>query len=218
MNVIKNCFSSLKSIMGSMSCRSCAVSGGYAASKLGGGISLVKNSPVELLTYRSADLSRERVITQEILSRFGISEKFVAVRVQEDKFTDLKNKEIQGHKDTVARVRDWYNPYQNYLGLSMGKLESSSDVAKKECRNAMNVMLMEKDDFNKKILNSDNLQKQYGGNGNKSWVVAPLKDLLDKGAKVYPDESCSLRLGQPFIITLPETTKVNVDIYPVSKK
>ncbi|EBP3977845.1 type III secretion system effector ADP-ribosyltransferase SeoC, partial [Salmonella enterica subsp. enterica] len=101
---------------------------------------------------------------------------------------------------------------------SMGKLELSSDVTKKEYRNAMNVMLMEKDDFNKKILNFDNLQKNYGGNGNKSWVVAPLKDLLDKGAKLYPDESCSLRLGQPFIITLPETTKVNVDIYPVSKK
>ncbi len=100
----------------------------------------------------------------------------------------------------------------------MGKLELSSDVTKKEYRNAMNVMLMEKDDFNKKILNFDNLQKHYGGNGNKSWVVAPLKDLLDKGAKLYPDESCSLRLGQPFIITLPETTKVNVDIYPVSKK
>ncbi|EGG9031358.1 secretion protein EspJ, partial [Salmonella enterica] len=112
----------------------------------------------------------------------------------------------------------WYNPYQNYLGISMGRVELSSEIAKKECRNAMNVMLMERNDFNNKILNSDNLQKQYGGNGNKSWVVAPLKELLDKGAKVYPDETCSLRLGQPFIITLPETTKVNVDIYPVNKK
>ncbi|ECJ2263681.1 type III secretion system effector ADP-ribosyltransferase SeoC [Salmonella enterica subsp. salamae] len=217
MNVIKNCFSSLNNILG-MSCRSYAVSEGHAASKFGDKILAAKNTPVELLTYRSADLSKERAITQEILSRFNITEKFVAVRIQEDKFTDLKSKTIQGHKDTVARVRDWYNPYQNYLGISMGKLESSSDVTKKEYRNAMNVMLMEKDDFNKKILNFDNLQKHYGGNGNKSWVVAPLKDLLDKGAKLYPDESCSLRLGQPFIITLPETTKVNVDIYPVSKK
>ncbi|HCL5256434.1 TPA: type III secretion system effector ADP-ribosyltransferase SeoC [Salmonella enterica] len=217
MNVIKNCFSSLNNILG-MSCRSYAVSEGHAASKFGDKILAAKNTPVELLTYRSADLSKERTITQEILSRFNITEKFVAVRIQEDKFTDLKSKTIQGHKDTVARVRDLYNPYQNYLGISMGKLELSSDVTKKEYRNAMNVMLMEKDDFNKKILNSDNLQKHYGGNGNKSWVVAPLKDLLDKGAKLYPDESCSLRLGQPFIITLPETTKVNVDIYPVSKK
>ncbi|EJO0236738.1 EspJ family T3SS effector ADP-ribosyltransferase [Salmonella enterica] len=188
------------------------------ASKLGSKIVNVKNGSAELLTYRSADLSKERVITQEILSRLDIRENFVAVRIQEDKFTDLKNKTIQGHKETVAKVRDWYNPYQNYLGISMGRVELSSDIAKKECRNAMNVMLMERNDFNNKILNSDNLQKQYGGNGNKSWVVAPLKELLDKGAKVYPDETCSLRLGQPFIITLPETTKVNVDIYPVNKK
>ncbi len=82
----------------------------------------------------------------------------------------------------------------------------------------MNVMLMEKNVFDKKLLNADNLQKQYGGNVNKSWVVAPLTDLLEKGAKVYPDESCALRLGKPFIITLPETAKVNVDIYPVNKK
>ncbi|EAN8914186.1 EspJ family T3SS effector ADP-ribosyltransferase [Salmonella enterica] len=217
MNIIKNCFSFLNSMLG-MSGRAYAVSEGHIASKLGSKIVNVKNGSAELLTYRSADLSKERVITQEILSRLDIRENFVAVRIQEDKFTDLKNKTIQGHKETVAKVRDWYNPYQNYLGISMGRVELSSDIAKKECRNAMNVMLMERNDFNNKILNSDNLQKQYGGNGDKSWVVAPLKELLDKGAKVYPDETCSLRLGQPFIITLPETTKVNVDIYPVNKK
>lgn len=69
-----------------------------------------------------------------------------------------------------------------------------------------------------KILNQNNLQSEYGGNQNKSWVVSPLKDFLEKGAKIYPDESSSLRLGKPFIINLPETTKVNVDIYPVRKK
>lgn len=217
MNFIKAGFSSLRNILG-MSSRSYAVSTGHVASKFAGNILSAKNSSIELLTYRSANLSKERVITQEILSRFEISENFVAVRVQEDEFTDLKNKTIQGHKDTVAKVRDWYNPYQNYLGISMGKLKSSSDVAKKECRNAINVMLMENNDFQNKVLNHDNLQSQYGGNENKSWVVAPLKDFLDKGAKVYPDESSALRLGQPFIITLPKTTKVNVDIYPVSKK
>jgi len=79
-------------------------------------------------------------------------------------------------------------------------------------------MLMEKHEFENKILHHDNLQSQYGGNENKSWVVAPLKDFLDKGAKVYPDQSSALRLGHPFIITLPETTKMNVDIYPVRKK
>lgn len=217
MNFIKTGFSSLNNILG-MSCRSYAVSKEHADNKFAGNILSIKNSPIELLTYRSADLSKEHFITQDILSRFDIGENFVAVRIQEDKFTDLKNKTIQGHKDTVATVRDWYNPYQNYLGISMGKLKSSSDVANKECRNAINVMLMEKSEFKNKILNHDNLQSQYGGNKNKSWVVSPLKNFLDKGAKVYPDESSSLRLGQPFIITLPETTKVDVDIYPVRKK
>ncbi|EDP8625423.1 EspJ family T3SS effector ADP-ribosyltransferase [Salmonella bongori] len=217
MNVIKNCLSSLNNLLG-ISCRSYAVSEGHVASKFLGGVLAVKNSPVELLTHRNADLSKERFITQRVLSNFGISKDFVAVRVQEDKFTDFKNKEIQGHKETVAKVRDWYNPYENYLGIPMGRLESSSDVAKKESRNAMNVMLMEKKVFDEKVLNADNLQKHYGGNVNKSWVVAPLTELLEKGAKVYPDESCALRLGEPFIITLPETAKVNVDIYPVNKK
>lgn len=217
MNFIKTGFSSLKNIFG-MSCRSYAVSKGHAANKFAGNILSVKNSPIELLTYRSADLSKEHFITQDILSRFEISENFVAVRVQANKFTDLKNKTIQGHKGTVATVRDWYNPYQNYLGISMGKLKSSSDVANKECRNAINVMLMEKNQFKDKILNRDNLQSRYGGNENKSYVVAPLKDFLDKGAKVYPDETSALRLGHPFIITLPETTKINVEIYPLRKK
>ncbi|WP_261641378.1 EspJ family T3SS effector ADP-ribosyltransferase [Erwinia mallotivora] len=217
MSFIKTCFSPLTNIF-SLRCRSYEVSKGNAVNKFAENIFSVKNSPVELLTYRSADLSKERFITQNILSRFDISENFVAVRVQEDKFTDLKNKTIQGYKKTVATVRDWYNPYKNYLGISMGKLKSSSDVANKESRESINVMRMEKNEFKNKILNQDNLQSQYGGNENKSWVVAPLKDFLDKGAKVYPDESSALRLGQPFIITLPETTKVNVEIYPVRKK
>lgn len=217
MNFIKASFSSLNNIF-DMSCRSYKVSKKHTDKEFIGDILSIKNSPVKLLTYRSADLSKERFITQGILSRFNISENFVAVRIQEDKFTDLKNKSIQGHKNTVAIVRDWYNPYRNHLGISMGKLNSSSDIANKECRNAINVMLMGKNEFKNGILNHDNLQSQYGGNKNKSWVVAPLKDYLDKGAKVYPDESSSLRLGQPFIITLPETTKVNVEIYPVHKK
>ncbi|HEN3279373.1 TPA: EspJ family T3SS effector ADP-ribosyltransferase [Yersinia enterocolitica] len=217
MNFIKSGFLSLSNICG-MSCRSYAVSKGHAASKFTENILSTKNSPIELLTYRCADLSKEHFITQNILSIFDISENFVAIRVQGDKFTDLKNKTIQGHKNTVAKVRDWYNPYQNNFGISMGKLKPSSDIAKKECRNAINVMLMEKNDFKNKILNHDNLQNQYGGDGNKSLVVASLKDFLDIGAKVYPDDSSALRLGQPFIITFPETTKINVDIYPVSNK
>lgn len=130
MNVIKNCLSSLNNLLG-ISCRSYAVSEGHVTSKFLGGVLAVKNSPVELLTHRNADFSKERFITQSALSNFGIGKGCVAVRVQEDKFTDFKNKEIQGHKETVAKVRDWCNPYENYLGNPMGRLESSSDVAKK---------------------------------------------------------------------------------------
>ncbi|END9672437.1 secretion protein EspJ, partial [Escherichia coli] len=50
-----------------------------------------------------------------------------------------------------------------------------------------------------------------------SWVAASVGSLLDKGAKVYPDTSCSLRLGEPFIFTLPESVRVDVDIYPLKK-
>lgn len=75
---------------------------------------------------------------------------------------------------------------------------------------------MEKNTFNEKILNSnDNLQKSYSKTEESSWVSASVGSLLDKGAKVYPDISCSLRLGEPFIITLPETVRLDVDIHPL---
>lgn len=217
MDFIKTGSSALKNIFG-ISCRSYSISKGHASDKIAGGILRIDNSPVNLITYRRAELSQESFITKQILARYDINENTVAVRIQEDKFTDLKKKTIQGHKDTVAKVRDWYNPFQSHLGIPMGKLKLSSDVANEECRNAINVMLMEKDDFKNQVLNQNTQQSKYGGNQNKSWVVAPLKDFLDKGAKIYPDESSSLRLGHPVIITLPETTKVNVSIYPVHKK
>ncbi|EEV2510661.1 secretion protein EspJ, partial [Escherichia coli] len=89
---------------------------------------------------------------------------------------------------------------------------------KEESRNALNFMIMEKDTFNEKILNSNaNLQKKYGTTENSSWVSASVGSLLDKGAKVYPDISCSLRLGEPFIITLPETVRLDVNIHPLKK-
>lgn len=40
----------------------------------------------------------------------------------------------------------------------MGKFKLLFDIVKKECRNVINVMLMEKNDFKNKILNYDNLQ------------------------------------------------------------
>ncbi|EGC0245910.1 EspJ family T3SS effector ADP-ribosyltransferase [Escherichia coli] len=149
---------------------------------------------------------------------FNIKRDFVAVRIQSNQFTDLKNKTIQGHKDTVAKVMDWYNPQKNAFGIMMGTPRRSADIAKEESRNALNFMIMEKDTFNEKILNSnDNLQKKYGTTENSSWVSASVGSLLDKGAKVYPDISCSLRLGEPFIITLPETVRLDVDIHPLKK-
>lgn len=47
-----------------------------------------------------------------------------------------------------------------------------------------------------------------------------LKTLIDQGCKVYPDMSSHLRPGDghPFIITLPKTTKTNVEIYPINEE
>lgn len=175
-------------------------------------------TPVKLLSYRNADLIKENHTTEKVLSIFNIKRDFVAVRIQSNQFTDLKNKTIQGHKDTFAQVIDWYNPRKNTAGITTGTPRRSADIAKEESRNALNFMIMEKDTFNEKILNSNaNLQKKYNTTEDSSWVVTPMSELLDKGAKVYPDISCSLRLGEPFIITLPESVKLKVDIYPIKK-
>lgn len=176
----------------------------------------VSRSTVELISYRKTGDSLERKITERVLADFNIGKDFLAVRIQENQFTDNINKQIQGHQNTLAKVRDWYNPFISDFGRPMGKLRVSGDIAKQENANALNVMLMSKEDFQHKILQSnDSAQQAYGLAGKSSWVVAPLTDLLDKGAKVYPDEYCSSRTGQPFIITLPQFMKVDVDIYPV---
>ncbi len=176
------------------------------------------NTPVKLLSFRNADLTAEKIITENVLSMFSITRDCLAVRLQSNQFTDLKNKTIQGHKNTVAQVIDWYNPRKNAFDMTTGTPRRSADIAKEESRNALNFMIMEKNTFNEKILNSDaNLQKKYSTTENSSWVVTSMGELLDKGAKVYPDISCSLRLGEPFIITHPESVKLDVDIYPLKK-
>ncbi|WP_113640308.1 EspJ family T3SS effector ADP-ribosyltransferase [Escherichia albertii] len=176
------------------------------------------NTPVKLLSFRNADLTAEKIITENVLSMFSITRDCLAVRLQSNQFTDLKNKTIQGHKNTVAQVIDWYNPRKNAFDMTTGTPRRSADIAKEESRNALNFMIMEKNIFNEKILNSDaNLQKKYSTTENSSWVVTSMGELLDKGAKVYPDISCSLRLGEPFIITHPESVKLDVDIYPLRK-
>ncbi|MCU7304119.1 EspJ family T3SS effector ADP-ribosyltransferase [Escherichia albertii] len=182
-------------------------------------ISLI-DSPAKLLSYRNADLIKETYVTEKVLSKFKIKNDFIAVRIQSNQFTDLKNKTIQGHKETVAQVMDWYNLTINpYSHLPIGTLKRSSDIAKEESRNALNFMIMEKNTFNENVLNDNtNLQRKYCDTKNSSWVVTSVAELLDKGAKVYPDISCSLRLGEPFIVTIPETTKLNVEIYPLKKQ
>ncbi|EHS6752299.1 EspJ family T3SS effector ADP-ribosyltransferase [Escherichia coli] len=172
----------------------------------------------ETIIISKCRFNKRKLHYRKVLSIFNIKRDFVAVRIQSNQFTDLKNKTIQGHKDTVAKVMDWYNPQKNAFGIMMGTPRRSADIAKEESRNALNFMIMEKDTFNEKILNSnDNLQKKYGTTENSSWVSASVGSLLDKGAKVYPDISCSLRLGEPFIITLPETVRLDVDIHPLKK-
>ncbi|EEC8956866.1 EspJ family T3SS effector ADP-ribosyltransferase [Escherichia coli] len=172
----------------------------------------------ETIIISKCRFNKRNYITEKVLSIFNIKRDFVAVRIQSNQFTDLKNKTIQGHKDTVAKVIDWYNPQKNAFGIMMGTPRRSADIAKEESRNALNFMIMEKDTFNEKILNSNaNLQKKYGTTENSSWVSASVGSLLDKGAKVYPDISCSLRLGEPFIITLPETVRLDVNIHPLKK-
>ncbi|EEY2478586.1 EspJ family T3SS effector ADP-ribosyltransferase [Escherichia coli] len=172
----------------------------------------------ETIIISKCRFNKRKLHYRKVLSIFNIKRDFVAVRIQSNQFTDLKNKTIQGHKDTVAKVIDWYNPQKNAFGIMMGTPRRSADIAKEESRNALNFMIMEKDTFNEKILNSNaNLQKKYGTTENSSWVSASVGSLLDKGAKVYPDISCSLRLGEPFIITLPETVRLDVNIHPLKK-
>lgn len=51
-----------------------------------------ENTPPMLLSYRNADLTQEKNITERVLSIFKIKRDFVAVRIQNNQFTDLKNK------------------------------------------------------------------------------------------------------------------------------
>lgn len=94
-----------------------------------------ENNPPILLSYRNADLMQEKNITERVLSIFKIKRDFVAVRIQNNQFTDLNNKKIQGHQNTVASVMDWYNPKKNALGITMGTPRKSADIAKEEHRN-----------------------------------------------------------------------------------
>lgn len=54
-------------------------------------ISLI-DSPAKLLSYRNADLIKETYVTEKVLSKFKIKNDFIAVRIQSNQFTDLKNK------------------------------------------------------------------------------------------------------------------------------
>ncbi|WP_404853686.1 hypothetical protein [Escherichia coli] len=129
MPIIKNCLSSISNILRNEKTSYSLIKTEQTGKLLNRKITTTP-TPAKLLSYRNADLIKENYITEKVLSIFNIKRDFVAVRIQSNQFTDLKNKTIQG-------------------------------------RNALNFMIMEKDTFNEKILNSNaNLAE---GTENKKW-------------------------------------------------
>ncbi|AYB48574.1 hypothetical protein CJJ19_02685 [Candidatus Williamhamiltonella defendens] len=184
-------------------------------------VSNTTDKKIILLKKRDADQCDESYVTAQVLSDHGIHdyENFVAVRVQDDIYTDFEKKQIQGHQEVQAKVSDCYHRKPFLKGIFRGTEKSACLIAKEEDRYALNVMIMTKQAFNEERSNPLNLQKRYA-HTNASWVVCRLKTLIDQGCKVYPDTSSHLRSGDghPFIITLPKTTKTNVEIYPINEE
>ncbi|EFC9225878.1 type III secretion system effector ADP-ribosyltransferase EspJ, partial [Escherichia coli] len=116
MSIIKNCLSLINNAL-NIQKTSYSLTKMEQAGKLLNRKITPENTPPMLLSYRNADLTQEKNITERVLSIFKIKRDFVAVRIQNNQFTDLKNKKIQGHQNTVASVMDWYNPQKNALGI-----------------------------------------------------------------------------------------------------
>ncbi|EOX1204046.1 type III secretion system effector ADP-ribosyltransferase EspJ, partial [Escherichia coli] len=128
MSIIKNCLSLINNAL-NIQKTSYSLTKMEQAGKLLNRKITPENTPPMLLSYRNADLTQEKNITERVLSIFKIKRDFVAVRIQNNQFTDLKNKKIQGHQNTVASVMDWYNPQKNALGITMGTPRKSADIA-----------------------------------------------------------------------------------------
>ncbi|EES5583751.1 secretion protein EspJ, partial [Escherichia coli] len=100
MPIIKNCLLSISNILRNEKTSYSLIKTEQTGKLLNRKITTTP-TPAKLLSYRNADLIKENYITEKVLSIFNIKRDFVAVRIQSNQFTDLKNKTIQGHKDTV---------------------------------------------------------------------------------------------------------------------
>ncbi|MCU6257342.1 hypothetical protein KWH41_21115, partial [Escherichia coli] len=97
MPIIKNCLSSISNILRNEKTSYSLIKTEQTGKLLNRKITTTP-TPAKLLSYRNADLTKENYITEKVLSIFNIKRDFVAVRIQSNQFTDLKNKTIQGHK------------------------------------------------------------------------------------------------------------------------
>jgi len=78
-------------------------------------------------------------------------------------------------------VSDCYHRKPFLKGIFRGTEKSACLIAKEEARYALNVMIMTKQAFNEERSNPLNLQKRYAHTNAHSWVVCPLKTLIDQG-------------------------------------
>ncbi|EEW5089609.1 type III secretion system effector ADP-ribosyltransferase EspJ, partial [Escherichia coli] len=91
MSIIKNCLSLINNAL-NIQKTSYSLTKMEQAGKLLNRKITPENTPPMLLSYRNADLTQEKNITERVLSIFKIKRDFVAVRIQNNQFTDLKNK------------------------------------------------------------------------------------------------------------------------------
>lgn len=91
MSIIKNCLSLINNAL-NIQKTSYSLTKMEQAGKLLNRKITPENTPPMLLSYRNADLTHEKNITERVLSIFKIKRDFVAVRIQNNQFTDLKNK------------------------------------------------------------------------------------------------------------------------------
>ncbi|WP_218829104.1 C80 family cysteine peptidase, partial [Burkholderia sp. HI2714] len=158
---------------------------------------------------------KDGFLTAKIMSNNEIGLDYIAVRIQDDEFTDFKNSQIQGHNNPQAKIKDWYNPIPHPWGLpiAVGSSKRARDITRRDGVDALNVALIPRGQLNETLHSA---QADYGGNNTKSWVIFPLRDAIAKGGKLYPDTSAIGAGDHPFIITLPKGTKLDVEIQPVN--
>lgn len=143
--------------------------------------------------------------TASILQRLGVTEDFVAVRTQHDRFTDVAGATVQGHKKPCADILDGYPPF----GPESANPTAASRMAQLTRQDALNVILVPGERV-AEVLNG----QRYHRPGH-SWITFPLRTALERGAQVYPDTGAvrdETPWMKPVIIGLPEGTRLPVDI------